>query len=122
MKGDIQFKVNGCSWPDGLPRVLLKGAPFELVCHGSVISSMASVASFNPGSGNIGLPRLLLKGAPFELVCHGSVISSMASVASFNPGSGNIRRPTAEGTVLISSPLNCATRLSLFTTCLGRGS
>ena len=36
------------------------------------------------------------------LVC--SVISSMASVASFNPWSGNIGRPTAEGTVLISSP------------------
>ena len=56
LKGNIQSKVNGCSWLNGLPWILVKGTPFVLVC--SVISSMASVASFDPcaWSGNIWRP------------------------------------------------------------------
>ena len=48
LKGDVHPKWNGCSLIGGLS--LGKGGSVALFC--SVISSVASVASFNPGSGH----------------------------------------------------------------------
>ena len=48
------------------------------------------------------------KGGSLSLFC--VLISSAAPVALFSPVSGSKGRPTAEGTVLISNPLNCSTR------------
>ena len=66
------------------------------------------------------LDKLILsldKGGSLSLFCV-LISSSVAPVALFNPVSGSKWRPTAEGTVLISNPLNCSTRFLFFYSCL----
>ena len=65
------------------------------------------------------LDRLILsldKGGSLSLFC--VLISSVAPVALLNRVSGSKWRPTAEGTLLISNPLNCSTRFLFFYSCL----